>query len=90
MGKVADKIKAAKGDKKKIERILKDEQELRDEFARQVEEDELDLGEDWYQEELYNDDVTFITGSPESIFTKLENKNLERILEAQDTEHDYD
>ena len=90
MGSVAVAIKAAKNDKKKIEKIKEREQELRDRFARLMADDMLDLDEDWYQEELYNDEVTFITGSPESIFTKLENKNLERILEAQDTEHDYD
>lgn len=60
--------------------------ELRQRFAQLLADDMIDLPDDYFDEKLYNADVRFITGSPEAVFTKLENKNLERIIENQDVE----
>ena len=60
--------------------------ELRQRFAQLLADDMIDLPDDYFDENLYNADVRFITGSPEAVFTKLENKNLERIIENQETE----
>lgn len=80
----------------KRQREMKErEKELRDRFAQLLADDMIDLPEDYYEENLYARDgeqpeVDFITGSAESVFSQLENKNLDRIIETQDTEQQYE
>lgn len=86
LGPVAQQYKSAKREREIKER----EKELRERFAQLLADDMIDLPDDYFDEKLYSEDVNFITGSAEAVFSKLENKNLDRIIETQDTEQQFE